>query len=175
MGLFGQGFLWLDPAISPLYSPASSSFTPLDLQTSMVFLAIFFLGSPVSGCPLVLQAPMANPTPPTSGQLIQEALSPATQNSSFPHACTLRAAGASQGSSQIGLYIGQVMSLLSLWIQQHVGSTRALPGLPYPAWSPISLCSPEKVALPCPPGDLPRLPGFHGDVSFPCQLSLGGL
>lgn len=138
--VFGQGSSGLTPHFSPLFlQPAPPLHTPA-LQTSMVFLAIFFLGSPVSRCPLVLQEPMANPTPPTSGQLIQEALSPATQKSSFPHACTSRAAGASQGSSQIGLYIGQVMSLS---IQQHVGRTRVLPGLLYPARSPISLCSPE--------------------------------
>lgn len=143
---FGQGSSGLTlPFLPFILQPTPPLYIPA-LQVSTVFLAIFFLGSPVSGCPLVLQAPMANPTPPTSGQLIQEAAIfwlPRTPSLLSPHAHTLRSAAASQGPSQIGLYIGQLMSLLSLWIQQHVGDTRVLPGLPYPAWSPISHCSPE--------------------------------
>lgn len=45
--------------------------------------------------------------------------------------------------SQIQLCIGQMLSSLALWNQQHVGGTRVLPALPNPAWSPITPCNPE--------------------------------
>lgn len=55
---------------------------------------------------------------------------------------------------------------------RHQGSPRAAK----PSVEPYHSLQPRaKVALPCPTGDVPCFPSFHGDVSFPCQLSLGGL